>query len=58
MNICDRYSFHAAPGNNILISNVIIPHHSLSTIPFLMQYKYNNKVKKAISNVFYYEITI
>lgn len=58
MNICDRYSFHGTHGNNILISNIVIPHYTLSTIPFFMQYKYNNKFKKITSNVFYYELTI
>lgn len=58
LNICSRYSFHGEKSNNILMGNVILPHQSISPIPFFFQYKFKNKNYYKISNVFYYEITI
>lgn len=58
MNICNRYSFHSNPGHNILMGNVILPHPSISPIPFFFQYKYKNRNKYTTSNVFYYEIIV
>ena len=44
--------------NTILVGNVILPHHTISPIPFLFQYKLKNKFIYNITNVFYYELEI
>lgn len=47
-------------GNNssVLKGNLIIPHYSLSPIPFSFPYKFNNNYFLTYSNIFYYEILI
>lgn len=58
IKIKDRYSMMGEPKNRIILGNICLPYHEFSSIPFIFVYKYNDKIYKKISNVFYYEITI